>query len=150
MTNISFSELGNTPFEQLIGHNAQLLNSWNQLEEAFWAPTILDHNLKEQVRRAMAFENGCEYCMVKAGKPDYTDADIRISIAIGFATLFYQDHYAIGNDHFDMLRGYFTDKEISALCTFISFINAAQKLGKIFNLTAEYQQHAIVKRSEIE
>lgn len=71
MTRIKFSENGNTAFEKLIGHNPEILKKWNALEETVWNDTSLDNNLLEQIRRAMAFENGCEYCMVKGGKPDF-------------------------------------------------------------------------------
>jgi alkylhydroperoxidase family enzyme len=145
MTNINFSDNGDTPFEKLIGHNDKIRSAWNQLEEIFWNSTNLDKNLLEQVRRAMAFENGCEYCMVKAGKPEFDNSQLKIATAIGFAELFSKDHQSISQGHFKMLKEFFTEKEISELCTFISFINASQKLGNIFNLTENYQQNAVLK-----
>lgn len=129
MTNINFSDNGDTPFEKLIGHNDKIRSAWNQLEEIFWNSTNLDKNLLEQVRRAMAFENGCEYCMVKAGKPEFDKSQLKISTAIGFAELFSKGHRSISQEHFKMLKEFFTEKEISELCTFISFINASQKLS---------------------
>lgn len=149
MTRIKFSDNGESPFEKLIGHNAQILRNWNDLETTFWTTTSLDKNLLEQVRRAMAFENGCEYCMVKAGKPDFDQSQMVISIAIGFAELFCKGHQSISQSHFEMLKEFFSDAEISELCTFISFINASQKLGNIFNLTEDYQENAIVQVKDI-
>ncbi|WP_295201824.1 carboxymuconolactone decarboxylase family protein [uncultured Chryseobacterium sp.] len=149
MTGIEFSDNGSTAFEKLLGHNEHILDQWNKLEEAFWKNTSLDSELLEQVRRAMAFENGCEYCMVKGGKPDFNPSQIKISIALGFAELFCKDHRAIRQAHFDMLREYFSVREISELCTFIAFINASQKLGRAFNLTEDYQQHAVKNMDEL-
>ncbi len=145
MTTIPFSENGNTPFEKLIGHNPAILNSWNILEETLWKETTLDKNMLEQIRRAMAFENGCEYCMAKAGKPDFDASQIKISVAVAFAELFCKDHTSIFPAHFDMLREYFTDDEISELCAFIAFVNASQKLGKIFNLSEKEQPNAAIR-----
>lgn len=139
MTTIPFSGNGTTPFEKLIGYNPAILKSWNILEDTLWKESVLDKDMLEQIRRAMAFENGCEYCMVKAGRPDFDAAQVKISTAIAFAELFCKDHRSILPAHFDMLREYFTDDEISELCAFIAFINASQKLGKIFNLS-QYEQ----------
>lgn len=149
MTNIQFADSGDTPFEKLIGHNAQILKQWNSLEETFFQNTGLDSNLLEQIRRTLAFGNGCEYCMVKGGKAEFSNSDLKIAIAISFAELFCKDHRSILKAHFDMLREFFSEKEISELCTFISFINASQKLGKIFNLTEKYQKNAVVKMDQL-
>ena len=150
MTRIKFSNNGNTPFERLIGHNIDFLKRWNDLEETLWKKTLLDPDLLEQVRRTMAFGNGCEYCMVKGGKPDFEESQMKISTAASFAELFCIDHRSISDAHFEMLREYFTDEEISELCVFITFLNASQKLGKTMNLTEDLQAEAIVKLKDIE
>lgn len=149
MTRIKLSKNGITAFEQLIGHNPKILEKWNELEQILWKETPLDKNLLEQIRRTTAFENGCEYCMVKGGKPDFDKSQIKISIATAFAELFCKDHHAISDAHFDILREYFSDKEISELCVFIAFINASQKLGKTFNLTEDLQKDAVIKMNEL-
>jgi len=149
MTTIEFADHGSTPFEKLIGHNIHILKKWNSLEKTFFENTGLDSNLLEQVRRTLAFGNGCEYCMVKGGKAEISTSDLKISVAVGFAELFCKDHHSILKAHFDMLRDFFSEKEISELCTFISFITASQKLGKIFNLTEEYQKDAVVGMDQL-
>lgn len=145
MTTIPFSENGNTPFEKLLGHNPAILIHWNNLEETLWTETTLDKNMLEQIRRAMAFENGCEYCMVKAGRPDFDASQVKISIAVAFAGLFCKDHTSIFPAHFDVLREYFTDYQISELCAFIAFVQASQKLGKIFNLSENEQPNPSIR-----
>lgn len=140
MTSINFSSTGNTPFEKLLGHNPEILNNWNGLENALFETSGLDAHLLEQVRRTLAFGNGCEYCMAKAGKPEFDENDQRIQIATAFAELFAVDHKAISAAHFDLLREYFSEKEISALCAFISFLTASQRFGKIMNMTEELQK----------
>jgi alkylhydroperoxidase family enzyme len=61
MPRISFSNVGNTPFKRLLGHNPEILKSWTNLNDAFLTSGKLSPDLKEQVRRALAFGNRCEY-----------------------------------------------------------------------------------------
>ena len=149
MTRIKFSNNGNTPFERLIGYNIDFLKKWNDLEDTLWRETLLDQNLLEQVRRTMAFGNGCEYCMVKGGKPDFDKSQMKISTASAFAELFCIDHRSISEAHFDMLGEYFSDREVSELCVFIAFVNASQKLGKTMNLTEDLQAEAVIKLKDV-
>jgi len=149
MTRIELSDYGNSPFEKLIGHNKIVLDKWTDLEVALFSETKLDKNLLEQVRRTIAFENECEYCMVKAGKPNFDLTEKRINSATAFAQLFAIDHKSINDKHFDILREEFTEQEISELCSFISFITACQKLGRIYNLTENYQQNKAVTIAEL-
>lgn len=149
MTRIKLSEYGNSPFEKLIGHNKIVLDKWIDLEVALFSETKLDKYLLEQVRRTIAFENECEYCMVKAGKPNFDLTEKRISSATAFAQFFAIDHKSLNDKHFDILREEFTEQEISELCSFISFITACQKLGRIYNLTENYQQNKVVTITEL-
>jgi alkylhydroperoxidase family enzyme len=150
MTRISLSEYGSSPFEKLIGHNKIVLNKWIELENALFTETQLDKNLLEQVRRAMAFENECEYCMVKGGKPNFDITEKRIQSATAFAQLFALDHKSISASHFDILKEEFTEKEISELCSFISFITACQRIGRIYNLTEEHQLNKATTLAELQ
>lgn len=134
-TRISFSQNGESPFQKLLGHNPEILHHWNNLEQVFFSSCSLDPDLLEQVRRTLAFENQCEYCMVKASKPSFSKENLRISYATGFAQFFAMDHKKIEDAHFDMLKEVFNEVEISELCAFISFISASQRLGRIYNLT---------------
>ncbi len=61
MTRITLSQNGLTPFKKLLGHNTDILESWVALEKAFFSSTPLDSALLEQVRRASAWGNGCQY-----------------------------------------------------------------------------------------
>ncbi|MGI9526710.1 MAG: carboxymuconolactone decarboxylase family protein [Weeksellaceae bacterium] len=150
MTRINLSQNGTTPFEKLIGHNAKILKKWNELDETLWSESSLDHNLLEQVRRTTAFENGCEYCMVKGGSPNFDKSEVKTSVITAFAELFCKDHHSLTDEHFSMLKKYLSDKEIAELCVFVAFITASQKIGKIFNLTEDLQENATIKLSELE
>lgn len=140
-TRINPSETGNTPFEKLIGHNPSVLEKWNELETVLFTKTSLDSNLLEQVRRALAFGNGCEYCMVKGGRPKFDPGDQRIQAATAFAEFFALDHKSISMAHFDYLKEFFSEPELAELVTFISFITASQKFGKVMNLTEDLQEN---------
>ncbi|CAM4474484.1 MAG: hypothetical protein LEGION0403_FIIPPAGN_02816 [Legionella sp.] len=67
MSYVRLSNNGSTPFERLLGHASHILEQWNDLEEAFFKSITFDDNFLEQVRRALAFTNQCQYCMAKAG-----------------------------------------------------------------------------------
>ena len=149
MTRIEFSAYGDSPFEKLIGHNEAILDKWIELENVLFSQSSLSSELLEQVRRALAFGNECEYCMVKGGKPDLNQEDKRKQIATAFAEDFAIDHKSINNGHFDMLKYEFSEREISELCSFISFITACQKLGRVYNLTEDYQKNKLVTMSEL-
>lgn len=148
-TSIELSANGATPFEKLIGHNPSILEKWNELETTLFNNTSLEANLLEQVRRTLAFGNGCEYCMVKGGKPSFDQKDERITNATAFAELFAIDHKSISKAHFSLLREVFSEKEISELCTFITFITASQKFGKVMNLTEDLQTIKVTSISEL-
>jgi len=149
MTRIKLSDYGNSPFEKLIGHNKNILDKWNELEITLFATSSLSNELLEQVRRTIAFENECEYCMVKGGKADSNQIDEKISLATAFAQVFSINHKDIDDKHFDLLKEKFTEKEISELCTFISFISSSQKLGRIYNLTEDYQKNKVTSMKEL-
>lgn len=148
-TSIKLSANGATPFEKLIGHNPSILEKWNELETTLFNNTSLEANLLEQVRRTLAFGNGCEYCMVKGGKPSFDQKDERITNATAFAELFAIDHKSISNAHFSLLGEVFSEKEISELCAFITFITASQKFGKVMNLTEDLQTLKVTSISEL-
>ncbi|MFD2518962.1 carboxymuconolactone decarboxylase family protein [Salinimicrobium flavum] len=149
-TSIQQSKNGSTPFEKLIGHNPAILEKWNELETTLFTQTSLEPNLLEQVRRILAFGNGCEYCMVKGGKPSLDEKDERITNATAFAELFAIDHTSIQEAHFSLLKEVFTEREISELCTFITFITASQRFGKIMNLTEDLQVARVTSLEEME
>jgi len=61
MPRITLSTIGTTSFEKLLGHNQGILTKWSELEESLFNGGTLDINLKEEVRRVLAFSNQCHY-----------------------------------------------------------------------------------------
>lgn len=148
-THIRFAQFGTTPFERLLGHNPTILEAWNSLEHVLFNQNSLEQDLLEQVRRTLAFSHECEYCMVKAGKPQISHRNKRQSIAIAFADMVANDHTSISKAQFDTLRQVFTEPEISALCAFICFVSASQCFGRIMNLSEEHQLSKVTSLSEL-
>ncbi|QHI72134.1 carboxymuconolactone decarboxylase family protein [Aminipila terrae] len=134
MAKIKYSTNGVTPFQQLLGHNKSILEKWSSLEECLFSSDTFNEELKEQVRRALAFENGCQYCMAK-GKPLEDMPDLKVRLASDMA------HMATGKSKmddkfFEKMKGEFTDSELSELMALICFITASQKFGALLGLEA--------------
>ncbi|WP_110953739.1 carboxymuconolactone decarboxylase family protein [Anaerosinus massiliensis] len=137
MAIISFSQEGITPFQQLLGYNKNILENWTRLEECIFSSTTFSAELKEEVRRTLAFYNGCEYCMAK-GKPSKNILDPKTQLAIHFATLSNQTAH-IDNEELIKLKEVFTDNEISELLALICFITACQRFGALLGLEPSCQ-----------
>ncbi|KZZ84078.1 carboxymuconolactone decarboxylase family protein [Bacillus sp. SJS] len=133
MTTINFAPIGDTPFQKLLGHNPEIMRQWTSLGETLEADGALSAELKEQIRRTLAQENGCEYCKAK-GKPDPAEFDEKISLAAGFAEVFLKHKGSIPEAVFDVVKKGYTEKEISELCAFICFSTASQFFGAMMAL----------------
>ncbi|WP_019216058.1 carboxymuconolactone decarboxylase family protein [Legionella tunisiensis] len=136
MSFIQLSTHGSTPFERLLGHKPDLLDQWEKLELTFFQSKTFDAHFLEQVRRALAFNNQCQYCMAKAGKPDQNPKDTRLIEALRFANTFAISHDAINESEITRLKNYFSEAELVELTAFCSFISASQKLGAVMGLKA--------------
>lgn len=133
MARIRQSNHGDTPFQKLLGHNIEIMNSWNKLGEELEKDGLLSAQLKEQVRRTLAQTNGCEYCKAK-GKPDPHLFNEKIAISVAFAEVFSKQKGNISDATFQVLKEHLSDEEISELCAFITFTTASQYFGAIMKL----------------
>jgi alkylhydroperoxidase family enzyme len=136
LPHITLSSTGNTAHERLLGHNPDVLAKWLALESSFFASPTFDSEFREQVRRSLAFGNECEYCMLKAGRPDVAQPDVRRGLAVAFADVVGRDHRTITASHIAVLRAEFDEAEIAELVAFVSFISASQMLGAMLGLRA--------------
>ena len=137
MALISFSQNGLTPFQQLLGHNKNILEKWASLEEAVFSSDTFSAELKEEVRRILAFNNGCEYCKAK-GAPSKTITDSRIQSAVRIADMSGKKTQ-ISEEKFSALKEAFTDGEIAELMALICFITACQRFGALLDLAPACQ-----------
>ena len=136
MTIIQESKFGDTPFQRLLGHNQGVMTSWNALGDVLEKDGLLSAELKEQVRRTLAQNNGCEYCKAK-GKPEPETYNEKTAIAVGFAEVFLKLKGNIPESSFNVLKEYLTEQEISELCAFICFTTASQYFGAMMKLMPE-------------
>ncbi|MBM7871254.1 alkylhydroperoxidase family enzyme [Clostridium pascui] len=132
MARIVFSHEGFTPFQQLLGHNKDILEKWTDLENSIFNSNTFSAELKEEVRRTLAFNNGCQYCMAK-GRPSNNISNLKVLTAVKFADMS-SKNISFDNIHFSALKEEFDDKEISELFALICFITACQKFGALLDL----------------
>lgn len=133
MAHISYSETGTNPLTKLLGHNPALLTHWMKLLDSYYQDARLDRELQEEVRRAIAYQIGCAYCM-SHGCPTPIITDIKTKTAVEFAQKVVQTHLPITKIDIAHLREFFTDKEISELCGFICYGIGLARFGNILNV----------------
>ncbi|WP_226674999.1 carboxymuconolactone decarboxylase family protein [Mesobacillus jeotgali] len=143
MARIKESNMGETRFQRLLGHNVEVMHGWNRLGNVLEKDGLLTSELKEQVRRTLAQRNGCEYCKAK-GKPDPEKFDEKTSIAVGFAEVFLVQRGDIPDSIFKVLQESLTEEEISELIAFISFITASQFFGAMMKLQSEGEMNTFI------
>lgn len=136
MSYITLSQNGSTPFERLMGHAPHVLDKWDQLETVFFQSKKFTAEFLEQVRRALAFNNVCQYCMAKAGPPEENPESARLIEALRFANKFSINHTSINDCEINRMKQYFTDEELVELIAFCSFISASQRFGASLGLQA--------------
>jgi len=133
MTIIQLSNNGKTPFQKLLGHNSEILKTWNNLSESLEREHSLSQELKEELRRMLAQKNGCMYCKAK-GKPSKQFDDEKSAVCIGFVEVY----LALGTDIpsyvIKTLKKYLTETEISELVAFITFTTCQQHFGAMMQL----------------
>jgi alkylhydroperoxidase family enzyme len=134
MSHIPFSDNGASPFERLLGYTPSILEHWGLLESAFFQSKTFDAYFLEQLRRALAFDNVCQYCMAKAGLPDQNIQDTRLTEAMRLANKLAIDHHSIDASEISRLKQFFSDQEISELIAFCCFISASQRFGAVLGL----------------
>ena len=137
MALISFSQNGITPFQQLLGHNKDILEKWASLENCIFSSNTFSAELKEEVRRTLAFNNGCEYCKAK-GAPSKNIIDLKTQLASHIADISGKKAH-ISDEEFITLKECFTDSEISELLALICFITASQRFGALLGLEPSCQ-----------
>ncbi|WP_339173792.1 carboxymuconolactone decarboxylase family protein [Solibacillus sp. FSL R5-0691] len=135
MTIIKNNTIGDTPFQQLLGFNIKVQEHWASLGDLLEKDGFLTATLKEQVRRVLAQENGCQYCKAK-GKPDPILYDEKTAICTSYAEAFLKTKGHTPLNITLVLKEYLSDEEISELLAFISFTTASQYFGALMQLKA--------------
>ncbi len=134
MTLLEYSNIGNTPFEKLLGHNKNLLKYWNNLSDFLSSDGAISKELKEELRRLLAQQNGCQYCKAK-GSPTNKFLNEKSLLCIGFVEVYLKSKQNIPESSISLLKETMTDEEIIELITFVLFTTAQQHLGAILMLS---------------
>jgi alkylhydroperoxidase family enzyme len=128
MAHIEYSKKGDTPLQKLLGHNDEVLKSWDHLLNTFYKHSSFDPVLQEEVRRAIAYQLGCAYCM-SHGCPSPVIEDKKTKVAVDFARKMAQTGLTITKEDIDQLKSHFNDKEIAELSAFICFGTGYARFG---------------------
>jgi len=133
MAYISYSEHGDNPLTKLLGHNPELLKNWMNLLNSFYQSCKLDRSLQEEVRRAVAYQIGCAYCM-SHGCPTQFIKDVKTKMAVDFAKKVAHTQNQITEQDIVSLKEHFSEKEIAELCAFICYGIGLARFGAILNV----------------
>lgn len=133
MAYISYSENGENPLTKLLGHNPELLERWMAMLESYYSSCELDRQLMEEVRRTIAYQIGCAYCM-SHGCPTQVIEDMKTLTAVEFARKVVQTQKEITEHDIAPLKGYFSEREIAELCAFICFGIGLARFGAVLNV----------------
>lgn len=134
MARIELSNNGDTSFQKILGHKPDILKAWKNLEEVIQTSGAIDEPLKEEARRVLAHENGCQYCMAK-GKPKLTYQDQKMATIVAFAEIAMKEPKGITEQQLDLIKEYFSDAELVEWITYICFTSAAHHIGAILGLS---------------
>ncbi|MFI5333776.1 MAG: carboxymuconolactone decarboxylase family protein [Chlamydiales bacterium] len=128
MAHIEYSIHGDSPLQQLLGHNPEVLKNWDHLLNSFYKFSSFDPVLQEEVRRAIAYQIGCAQCM-SFGCPSQILQDSKSKAAVDFARKMAQTTLPISKEDIEMLKKHFSEKEIAELCAFIAFGTGYARFG---------------------
>lgn len=133
MAHITYSENGDNPLTQLLGHNPELLKNWMLLLESFYQNCDLDRQLQEEVRRTVAYQIGCSYCM-SHGCPTQIIEDMKTKLAVDFAKKVVLTQRQITEHDIAPLKEHFSDKQIAELCAFICYGIGLARFGNALDV----------------
>lgn len=133
MAHISYSGHGENPLARLLGHNPALCKQWMDLLDCFYKCCTLDPQLQEEVRKVVAYHIGCSYCM-SHGCPLPIIEDSKTQMAIDFARKIMQLDRKILVSDVELLKPYFSEKEIVELCAFVCYGVGLARFGVSFQV----------------
>ncbi|MEB8126286.1 carboxymuconolactone decarboxylase family protein [Staphylococcus succinus] len=134
MTIIQPSLHGETSFQRLLGYNEEVMKNWRDLSDILECNGALSSELKEEIRRMLAQQNGCLYCKAK-GKPKGHLKDNKSAVCLGFTDVFLKLNTDIPDYIINILQDNLTNNEISELIAFITFTTSQQYFGALMKLS---------------
>jgi alkylhydroperoxidase family enzyme len=119
-----------TEIHRIMCHISGPRAKWRELDAALRSSAVLDPDIKEAVRAALATDSGCDFC-ASVGEPcdpDATPPDVRTSIATTYA-LMLRSPADLDDTQFDVLKQEFSEPEIVELTCWSLFVIASQGFG---------------------
>ncbi len=136
MPRLPLTDLHDDSFYAALGNRPEILEAWGRLDLALLndESSTLPTSLKEEVRRSLSQQVGCEFCASIGGRPASEHPDPKESLAVAFADQVVRDHRSIDDATFDVLREEFDDEQILELLTWICFKLGSNVLGSLLKL----------------
>jgi alkylhydroperoxidase family enzyme len=138
MARVSFApDVEGTEIHRIMSHLPEPRGKWRELDAALRQSDVLDPDLKEAVRAALATGSGCEFCasVGQAVDPDALSRNVRTSLATTYA-LMLRTPAEIDDSVFGVLQQEFSDGEIVELTCWSLFVIAAQGFGAAMAVSA--------------
>jgi len=133
MPRVTPLDIEENSFFRILGYLPRVAARWQALDKELRFGGSLNPDLKEQVRRSMAPEVGCEFCATLGGPPAEA-LDQKVALAIAYAQALLRDHRELDESMFGVLRGEFSESEIVELTIWICFMTAGQMFGSIMDV----------------
>jgi alkylhydroperoxidase family enzyme len=126
----------------IMARRPEILEAFGGLNRSIRFQGLLPIELKESVRRATAPRVGCNYC-VALGELDENFSSQRERLAVRFAEKIADDHKAVTDEDFELLRTEFSDDEIVELTAWICLVTVAgQMFGSVMDVRPATSEEA--------
>jgi alkylhydroperoxidase family enzyme len=122
-------------YRKIMSLRPDLNKAWNTLDEAIRFAGVLDAELKEEVRRMVAQNQGCKFC-ASLGLPKDHYEDPRVAAAVAFAGALASSPTGISDEVWAEVRPHFNDEELVELVAWTSFMYAAEMFGAVMKVDA--------------
>jgi alkylhydroperoxidase family enzyme len=122
-----------TPYFNIMDHRSDIAKKWAEMDEFLRFSGLLDPDLKEEVRRAVAQESGCLFC-ASLGTPKAHYDDPRVTAAVEFGRAVAKSPANVSEAVFNAARAHFNPAELVELSMWVSFMYGAEMFGAIVKL----------------
>jgi hypothetical protein len=116
-----------------MAHRSDLRKRWDAMDEFLRFTGVLEPELKEQARRAIAQHAACRFCG-SLGEPRASYPDERTEVAVSVAHAVGRNPRGLSDDVFEAMRTVFSTEEIVELMAWLAFMYAGELLGAVFEL----------------
>jgi alkylhydroperoxidase family enzyme len=121
-------------FYEMLSYRPDIARAWKRLDTAMHAPSsTLPWRLKENARRYMAKQVGCEFC-ASFGDPEPEGLSPQEQLALEFTERLIKDHRSIDETMIAAIRSHFSEEQLVELIAWTCFKLGANVLGAVSRL----------------